>query len=318
MSRIVLVVSLLWLSAASFALAENASIRGEVLDASGPVDRLTVYLTSVERGSTSEKAFVSPGGSFQFASIAQGNYVLEVRNIQGDVIAQRMISVMGGPLETSISLRNISGSPQRGTASGSPTVSVNQLRHDPDGHAVREFLIGEKALLKQDLPRARKYFMKALELDPDYPEAHIELGSTAFRSGRLDEAKLEFKRALELDPKQPMAWGNLAALLYQNKEYDRAEETARDGIRNVPNDPKLHFVLGAARMAKGQYTGDTARHLDLALTDFPNAHVLLAETLLRLGELSRAKPHLEASLASENSKVRARAEFLIREVNKIK
>jgi tetratricopeptide (TPR) repeat protein len=170
-----------------------------------------------------------------------------------------MVSVMGGPLETSISLRNASASALACTASGSPTVSVNQLRHDPDGHAVCEFMLGEKALLKQDLARARKYFLI---------EAHVELGSTAFRSGRLDEAKLEFKRALELDPKQSMAWGNLAALLYQNKEYDGAEETARDGIRNVPNDPKLHFVLGAARMAKGQYTGDTAQHLDLVLKDF--------------------------------------------------
>jgi hypothetical protein len=88
MSRIVLVELLLWLSA-SLALAQNSSVRVEVLDASGPTDRLTVYLTSVERGSTSEKAFVSPGGSFQFTSIAQGNYLLDVRNMQGDVITQR-------------------------------------------------------------------------------------------------------------------------------------------------------------------------------------------------------------------------------------
>jgi tetratricopeptide (TPR) repeat protein len=292
---------------AAVACAENVLVRGELRDGAGPLDRYTVVLVNNQKSSDSERAFVSSAGSFQFHAVPQGNYMLEVRNMQGDVVKQQVMVVMGPTMETTISL----GHPASSVPTGSGTVSLNQLRHDPDGKAAREFAQGEELLMRNDYTSARKHLMKALKADPDYADAHAELGTCAFRAGQLDEARQEFEKAVELDPKQYVAWGNLATLLFQSKAYKEAENAARKGLVAEPRDLKLHFVLGAARFGQGLITGDTTEHLELATASYPNAHLVLAESLIRLGDTRKARTHLEASLMSSNAEVRARAQYLI-------
>ena len=103
--------------------------------------------------------------------------------------------------------------------------------------------------------------------------------------------------------------------MFQQKAYKEAEQAARQGLEGEPRDLKLHFVLGAARFGQGVYTGDTAEHLELATFSYPNAHLVLAESLLRMGDIARARPHLDASLISNNAEIRARAVFLIQQLD---
>ena len=226
------------------------------------------------------------------------------------IVKQQMINVAAPVFETHISIapaaRALPAMPV-----GGATVSVNQLRHDPSGRAAQEFAIGEEFLLKQDIPNARKHLLKAVKADPGYAEAHLELGTTAFRSGQIAEARLEFERAVQLDPKQPIAWGNLASLLFQTKAYNQAEVVANQGLQSFPYDAKLHFLAGASRYAQGQLNQVTTEHLELASKGYPNAHLLLAETLLRLGQVKNVVAHLEASQMPSNSEVRTRAQYLM-------
>lgn len=303
-SRALLVVSLCSLA---IAFGENSTVRGELRDGAEPLDRYAVYLVSSQRGSDSDRAYVSSSGSFQFRSVVPGNYMLEVRNMQGDVIRQQSITVAGMAVEAFVSL----GHTRPAVTPGQPSISVSQLRRDPDGRAARELAQGEEFLLRKDLSNARKHFVRALKVDPDYAEAHAELGTCAFRAGQMDEAKQEFERAVALDPKQIVAWGNLATMLFQSKTFGQAEQVARQGLAAEPGDRKLHFVLGAARFGQGVLEGDTVEHLELASVSYPNAHLMAAEALVRLGDMKRARPHLEASLISNNAAIRARAEYLL-------
>ena len=41
---------------------------------------------------------------------------------------------------------------------------------------------------------------RALELKPDYAEAHNDLGNAFYEQGKLDEAVVRYRRALELKP----------------------------------------------------------------------------------------------------------------------
>ena len=303
--RAVLVVCLL---ASLQAATPTGVLRGELRDLSGSADRLTVV---VSNGSgPSETAFVGPTGSFQFHSLALGTYQLEIRNMQGDVIKQQMVSLTGPAMDVTISLGTYSKA-AGWVPPGEATVSVKRLRHDPNGKAEQEYLAGSELLVKKDLVGARKHLAKALRADPDFAEAHLELGTAHFRMGAVEEARREFQRAVELDPKLGLAWGNLATLLFQAKSYDEAEAAARHGLETAPYDAKLHFVAGASLLAKGKFGQDATDHLEEASKGYPNAHLLLAEALLRLGQAKNVLMDLEAALVSSNQEVRNRAEYLI-------
>jgi len=264
-------------------------VRGELRDVPGPADRLTVHLVRPDRSSNSESTFANGSGTFQFFSVAPGSYVLEVRNMQGEVIKQQMITVVGPAFETTISLGGSSRREGPAMPAGGATISAKQLRHDPNGRAAREYVLGGEFLVKQDLANARKHMLKAIDADPDYALAHLELGTIAFRSGQIGEARREFERTVELDPKQPVAWGNLASLLFQTKAYGEAESAAQRGLQAMPHDAKLHFIVGASMYARGQFDQGTADHLEQASKSFPNAHLLLGEVLIRLNRKDEAR-----------------------------
>ena len=295
--------------------AQNSLIRGELRGAPGAGDQFSVTLIS--GAGPPETAYVGAGGSIQFHSIPQGTYQMEVRNMHGEVVKQQMLTVVGPSMETIITLTSALRAPRAASPSDGATVSLNRLRHDPDGKAEREFKIGSDLLLKKDLASARKHLVKALKADPDFADAHLELGTTAYRMGEIDTAKQEFEQALKLDPKLTIAWSNLASLLFHQKAHDEAEIAARHGLEAVPTDAKLHFVAGASQFAKGTLNQDTTHHLELATKLYPNAHLLLAETLMRLGQAKSVLMHLEAALISGNEEVRTRAQYLIGRINSL-
>ena len=71
------------------------------------------------------------------------------------------------------------------------------------------------------LDEAEASFRQAIELKPDYAEAHSNLGNILKELGRLDEAEASYKKALSIDPtrkKTLVGYGNL--LLKFNKHLD--------------------------------------------------------------------------------------------------
>jgi TolB-like protein len=58
--------------------------------------------------------------------------------------------------------------------------------------------------------RVIRLAQKALELNPDLPEAHFYLGTTYMGLWRWSEAEAEFRRALDLNPNDPWAIGGLS------------------------------------------------------------------------------------------------------------
>lgn len=65
----------------------------------------------------------------------------------------------------------------------------------------------------QRADEAIAWLHRALEIDPDYEEAHFNLGCIDERNGDVDAAIARFRRALELDPEYAVARARLGALL---------------------------------------------------------------------------------------------------------
>jgi Flp pilus assembly protein TadD len=98
--------------------------------------------------------------------------------------------------------------------------------------------LGGIYLAKQNIPRAKEFYTKALALDPNEFSANYMLGILLHRAGQLDEAKIYLERITRINPKlkwdfYPVAhaWEMLGdkqkALLYYRKALDMNPESAQ-------------------------------------------------------------------------------------------
>jgi len=91
---------------------------------------------------------------------------------------------------------------------------------------------------------ARDAFLKALELLPDYAEAHNNLGLVYSRLGEGEKAVESFRRALTADPKMGEAYNNLGFLYHTTAQFDRAAQMFGLAIENAGETSIAYANLG--------------------------------------------------------------------------
>jgi len=69
--------------------------------------------------------------------------------------------------------------------------------------------------------------LKAIELKPEYPEAHFNLANLYFKKNLLSESELHYKKVIEIKPEFAQAYNNLAVVYYYQKDYDLAFENMK-------------------------------------------------------------------------------------------
>ena len=77
-------------------------------------------------------------------------------------------------------------------------------------------ILGMAAHQAGRIDAAIELFNQAISLDPEFPEAHNNLGSALKAQGKLEQAIAEFQKAIELDPLLPEAHSNLGIALSEN------------------------------------------------------------------------------------------------------
>jgi tetratricopeptide (TPR) repeat protein len=71
-----------------------------------------------------------------------------------------------------------------------------------------------------NLQEAELSTRKAIELNPDFPEAHYNLGNILNDLSNLKDAELSYRKAIELNPDFPDAYANLGFILLFKGEYN--------------------------------------------------------------------------------------------------
>ena len=105
----------------------------------------------------------------------------------------------------------------------------------------------------RDWAGAEREFKRAIELNPNYANAHLWYALSLMWTRRHDEAFLEVTRAQQLDPLLLAVNANVGFILAAAHRYDEAIAECRKTVDLDPNFPLGHYRLGQIYTLKGMY-----------------------------------------------------------------
>ena len=126
-------------------------------------------------------------------------------------------------------------------------------------------------------------------------------------NGRLDEAERFIQMALERNPDSLAAHTSMIGMATRRGDFALADEHFAQAQAINPNNPKIYFNLGMARLAEKRFVEATQafeKSIGLDQSD-PNAHVQLAILHHRDGQTAKAKQHLVNALDADPAHPRA-------------
>ncbi|WP_413678900.1 tetratricopeptide repeat protein [Prochlorococcus sp. MIT 0916] len=134
-------------------------------------------------------------------------------------------------------------------------------------------------------------YRKAIELKPDYADAHYNLGIILKDFGKLQEAELAYRKAIELKPNFARAHSSLGIILSDLGNLKDAELSTRKAIEIKPNFAEAHSNLGMVLQNLGKLQeAELAYRKAIELKpDFARAHSNLGIILSDLGNLKDAE-----------------------------
>ena len=127
---------------------------------------------------------------------------------------------------------------------------------------------------------AEREFRRALEINPNYSDAHKMNSYYLTAMGRFDDALKEMTRAQELDPLNLEKIAGSGEVLYHQRRYDQAIEQYGKALEMDPNSGFVHWALGRTLLAQGKY--------DEAVAELKKSIPLSGESPDEPAELARA------------------------------
>jgi len=114
----------------------------------------------------------------------------------------------------------------------------------PADRAVEWFELGcRKDMDPSTYAEAVAAYRSAVEIDPDFTDAHCNLGAVLYNDGRREEARTCFERALALDPEHLESNLNLANVLEEDNRNEAALGHYKAALRADPLRADVHLNL---------------------------------------------------------------------------
>lgn len=102
---------------------------------------------------------------------------------------------------------------------------------------------------------ARDAYERALELDPNHADAHINLGRILHEQRAPAEAEKHYRAALEVDPRHPIAAFNLGVALEDLGRTKEAVTAYERAIEIDPDNADAHYNLAGLYEKRGDKAG---------------------------------------------------------------
>jgi len=173
-----------------------------------------------------------------------------------------------------------------------------ELLNKIPNEAIVLHLLGLIYFEQNTLLKAEKLFLKAIELKPDFDEAHNNLANLFMHDGRLKEAIVSFNSALKLNPNNATTHYNLAIVYENTKASDKAILHYKNAIELKPDFVEAHINLASLCNNLGDLE-ESAVYYSKALELVPNISQVernFGTVLKGLGKIDDAINHFNIAL----------------------
>jgi tetratricopeptide (TPR) repeat protein len=277
-------------------------LRGWVRDGrtNQPIAGALVEVIASDSGSTVKSISVGGDGKFQF-NLTTIRAVVVARAAGYQTVREDVNLLVSGSQTMMLSMYPKKPRPSPGVPpSGNLTVDIGSL--SVPAEAQEEYREAVKILGKKgEETKAIEHLEKAVELYPEYVEAHHLLGTVHLDQGKRKEADEYLEKTIELNDKYAPAYVAVGVLRNQEKEYAEAEKMLKKGLTLDPTSWQGHLELAKCRFFQGRIQDAEARGLRAHELNDKNLeiHMIMADISVLLGNLERAKEEYGHFLAQE-------------------
>jgi tetratricopeptide (TPR) repeat protein len=138
--------------------------------------------------------------------------------------------------------------------------AYRDARSDREGFSAEDWYEWACDLEPGSPGEAREAYAKALALDPDHAEAHVNLGRLLHESGDAAAAEPHYRRALEIRPGDATAAFNLGVALEDLRRLPEALLEYQHAVRLDPSHADAHFNAATLAERLGRFA-EALRHL---------------------------------------------------------
>ncbi len=107
------------------------------------------------------------------------------------------------------------------------------------------FQKGKYSGLMKEYDNSAMYFLKAIELNPEYSEAYNGLGNAYYFKNNFNEAIKFYRKAISLNPKYSKAYANLGLAYYKKGNFEEAIQDYQMAIELDPQNASAYVFMGA-------------------------------------------------------------------------
>jgi tetratricopeptide (TPR) repeat protein len=162
-----------------------------------------------------------------------------------------------------------------------------------------------------DSELALAHCLEALRLQPEFPQARVQLGAMLAHRGRTKDAMDQYQQALQSHPDYSEAHNDLGVALASEGKAEEAAMQFAEALRLDPDNAQAHYNLGNSLLDIGKvnYAITEYEQAVRIQPDFASAQNSLARALVRVGKTQDAIAGYQRSLLTSPNHANAHYQF---------
>lgn len=290
-------------------------ISGQVQSVDNKVAENVMVRVATHSGALVEQITTDSMGRFRVARLRQGQYRVWA-NAPGLISPVQTVELSRSSPRVHVFVQLAPEQPifgSRATARG----GVIDVRVPAEARTA--FDKGRTAVFEKKTNAAISYFKKAIEIYPDFHDAHMSLGTLYMDASEWEKAEGSLRQAVKTNPKSVTASVSLGEVFRRLKKYPEGEQVLEEALKIDNNSWEINFTLGRIHwelkdiVKAGRYVG---RAIELQ-PNVAESRLLAGNIFIRAGLPAQALIEYEEYLRlAPNGEFSAQTQALVTKLKK--